>query len=454
MQQAKEFEVEDEDKVDLTKAENIDVVEATLELTHRSNVFRNNSPVTEKVPESEELSTAEWQRVIDKLADNGVEKVYLSGEEPTLRDDFHDILGYAINVVGEVTVVTNGCTSTPLSTYDCSVHVRIDSLNPSFHNRIFRSTDPDRYKIDGQNNRLVDTKGGDCTFCGQYCKNVNGSRLHLKNNHQQEAIEMFNDGVRDTSVSEVNSWDNLREKIGELEAFSWRLYLENVKDVSEENALGKAIGKIKKLENEDVVIRANIYEENDVELIMTFAEKEGVDTVFTPLRPSGKAKDNFEHQVPTPRRMMEVMGKVIDIDSILSTSHAIDSPIYTAYQYKRARQLIDGDQSSAADVESLYEVESELERFWNRGRVTDVGVSKLCVSAEGKMMPAPYLRRGEYTFGDILDCEWADVEEGLCEFNEIICSDDRFTRPAINTDLRRKSVACDYGVALNYGYEE
>jgi MoaA/NifB/PqqE/SkfB family radical SAM enzyme len=453
MQEVEGYEVDDEYVVDLADTSNIDVSKAVIELTHRNNLFRTNSVIGDRVPESHELSTREWQEVIDRLAGNGVEELVISGGEPTVREDFHDILGYAINVVGDVEVITNGNTSVPLSTYDCSVQVRIDSMDPSFNNRVFRSTDPDNFEIDSRNGRLIDTRGGDCKFCGKYIKNHNGARLHLKNNHQHEAIDMFNDGVEDSTVSKVDDWDELGDKIGGLDEFNWTLYLDSVKSLDEENALSRAVNKIERLDQDDLSIRSTIYEENNIELIMTFAESKGVDTVFVPLRPSGQAGENYEHQVPTPGRMKEAMGKIIDIDSVLSTDHTLDSPIYLAYKYKRARQMLVDNKDSQVDVKADYELETELQRFWGRGRVTDVGVSKLCVSADGTLMPAPYIRKEKYRFGNILDLDWDEVKEGLADFNSTIIEDDRFARPAINTDIRRKSVACDYGVALNYGYE-
>jgi MoaA/NifB/PqqE/SkfB family radical SAM enzyme len=56
-----------------------------------------------------ELSTEEWQQVLDKLWDVGVPHVCFTGGEPALRDDLVELVKYAENL-GQVTgVLTNGC---------------------------------------------------------------------------------------------------------------------------------------------------------------------------------------------------------------------------------------------------------------------------------------------------------------------------------------------------------
>ena len=60
-----------------------------------------------------ELSTAEWKRVLDELAEAGVLLLTLSGGEATLRHDFLELVAYARQRDFVVRVFTNGLTMTP-----------------------------------------------------------------------------------------------------------------------------------------------------------------------------------------------------------------------------------------------------------------------------------------------------------------------------------------------------
>jgi radical SAM protein with 4Fe4S-binding SPASM domain len=59
-----------------------------------------------------ELSTGEWRRTLDQLADAGVLMLTLSGGEVTLRKDFLEILAYARQRGFAVRIFTNGLTMT------------------------------------------------------------------------------------------------------------------------------------------------------------------------------------------------------------------------------------------------------------------------------------------------------------------------------------------------------
>lgn len=59
-----------------------------------------------------ELSTGEWRRILDQLAQAGVLLLTLSGGEVTLRKDFLEILGYARARGFVVRIFTNGLTMT------------------------------------------------------------------------------------------------------------------------------------------------------------------------------------------------------------------------------------------------------------------------------------------------------------------------------------------------------
>lgn len=60
-----------------------------------------------------ELSTADWKRVLDELADAGVLLLTISGGEATLRHDFLELVAYARQRDFVVRVFTNGLTMTP-----------------------------------------------------------------------------------------------------------------------------------------------------------------------------------------------------------------------------------------------------------------------------------------------------------------------------------------------------
>jgi radical SAM protein with 4Fe4S-binding SPASM domain len=76
-----------------------------------------------------ELSTLEWQKVIGGAIDAGCLDVLLTGGEPLLRDDFHDIYRYARERGAIVTVFTNG--------------TQLDDL----HVKLFRDLPPAKVEI-------------------------------------------------------------------------------------------------------------------------------------------------------------------------------------------------------------------------------------------------------------------------------------------------------------------
>jgi MoaA/NifB/PqqE/SkfB family radical SAM enzyme len=87
-----------------------------LELTHRCNLAcvhcYVNLPANDRPAQRRELTTDEWYRVIDQLADAGTLWLTLSGGEPLLRSDFCDIYIYAqskgivLNVYTNATLIT------------------------------------------------------------------------------------------------------------------------------------------------------------------------------------------------------------------------------------------------------------------------------------------------------------------------------------------------------------
>ena len=82
-------------------------INGSLELTSKCNfscVHCYNGNATSK----EELSTDEWKKVIDQVADAGLLFLLLTGGEPLLRHDFAELYLYAIKKGLKITLFTNG----------------------------------------------------------------------------------------------------------------------------------------------------------------------------------------------------------------------------------------------------------------------------------------------------------------------------------------------------------
>ena len=85
---------------------------AYLKLTRRCNLDCSYCPWhTGPVNADEELSTLQWKRVIDRLAEMGIEVLVLEGGEPTLRTDLSDLLRHAHSLGLAALVGTNGTTN-------------------------------------------------------------------------------------------------------------------------------------------------------------------------------------------------------------------------------------------------------------------------------------------------------------------------------------------------------
>ncbi|MBN1979291.1 MAG: radical SAM protein, partial [Anaerolineae bacterium] len=81
---------------------------ADLALTYRMDASGALDPGARKRVDRE-LSTGEWQQVLDKLWEVGVPHVCFTGGEPTLREDLIDLVRHAEGL-GQVTgLLTNGC---------------------------------------------------------------------------------------------------------------------------------------------------------------------------------------------------------------------------------------------------------------------------------------------------------------------------------------------------------
>jgi MoaA/NifB/PqqE/SkfB family radical SAM enzyme len=81
---------------------------ADLALTYRLDESGSLDPGARKRVDRE-LTTEEWQRILQKLWDEGVPHVCFTGGEPTLREDLVELIRYAEGL-GQVTgLLTNGC---------------------------------------------------------------------------------------------------------------------------------------------------------------------------------------------------------------------------------------------------------------------------------------------------------------------------------------------------------
>lgn len=89
---------------------------------------------------SEELSTEQWQRVIEKLERAGVPMVTFTGGEPTLREDITELVGHAKRLVTRLN--TNGQRLTPELAAGLraagldSLQVTLYSHDPAVHNAL------------------------------------------------------------------------------------------------------------------------------------------------------------------------------------------------------------------------------------------------------------------------------------------------------------------------------
>jgi len=85
---------------------------ATLEITERCNL-RCRHCYIQHPPAAKDLSLAEWQGVLDQLADEGTLFLTFSGGEPLLREDFLRIAAYARKRDFSFVLFTNGNLVTP-----------------------------------------------------------------------------------------------------------------------------------------------------------------------------------------------------------------------------------------------------------------------------------------------------------------------------------------------------
>lgn len=82
-------------------------IAASLKLTWRCNLNCAHC-FWKQEPKTAELGTKEWKKIIRRLAGQGCIEVILEGGEPTLREDFYELVSYAKEQMLWVDVVSNG----------------------------------------------------------------------------------------------------------------------------------------------------------------------------------------------------------------------------------------------------------------------------------------------------------------------------------------------------------
>jgi mycofactocin radical SAM maturase len=114
----------------------------TWELTYGCNLACIHCLSSSGRRDPRELSTAQAMAVVDELRDLQVFYVNIGGGEPTIRSDFYDLVGYAVECGVGVKFSTNGSTITPArarqlaETDYVDVQISIDGATAETNDRI------------------------------------------------------------------------------------------------------------------------------------------------------------------------------------------------------------------------------------------------------------------------------------------------------------------------------
>lgn len=411
---------------DITDPENLELKAATLELTHKTFQYSLISPISPEEKTESEMPTDMVLKVIDLLDELGVEKIGLTGGEPTLRDDFRTILQYSIRRIGNVTVQTNGTTNQNFSDFDCTVSVPIEYFDVLNNNEVRRMTDPGRWAY--RTDKVIQDKEGPvsrgvlmpknptlCRLCGENSEGFEQALKHVKTSHPEKVEE--NGGPEE--FLEKDSPKPLQE---------------------EEHAFQLATRKAEQVDN-PVVIRTNIYNNNDLAKVVNFAQHIGADVVFKPLYPVVRRQKLLE-QIPAPNRFRNSMAQVRGLDQIIQNKVTIKSPIYKAWKY---------EMDVGEGVPPTTGTDRYLE-WWKRGRVSDIGIESLHISVNGQLMPSRYIRQEKYSYGDVTDLQSEELYKKMAKFNDMIRRDEDLN-PVTGYDLRQRSIAGDPNIYLNNPYQ-
>lgn len=433
----KEEGVKVKNSVDLTDVDNLDVRKASLEVTNRQELTVQHDRLTDddRLPD---LDIEDVEKIIDKLASEGVEELVITGGEPTLREDIERILQYAINRIDTVSIQTDGTNPIPFSDYDCNVVVEVDSIDLLKNNEIRRMTDPEEFDYDMSRGVLVDNENLVCRFCGtQVTGGEQQIARHLGKEHQKGMIQSFNDRMKEEGGTVVEDYESLK-KHGD---FEWRMFYtkSGFPIEEEEKALQKAF-KTAKLVDNPVTIRATIFNHNDLMALGYMANQIGADAVFVPLKPVGRAK-NMEEKYISPGRFKESIRQVLTLNALHSNDYRIDHPLYLYSEYTASEKY--------GDIESRLSYERYVE-FWKRGRASEVGISKIHVGVDGTVYPSPYLM--DYDLGNMLKTEWKSIYQELTQFNNML-SNKQETIKADNFDVKQNTLFADPVMLLENPYK-
>lgn len=365
---------------DITDPSNLDVTQASIEITQFDNQFPMHNPfqpVTDREQaQNQELDARAWLTVIDKLASHGVTDLTITGGEPTFKQQFRRILQYAIANIDNVTVQTNGATNRNLSDFDCTVSIPIEYPDPLNNNEVRRMTNPERYMYRPEHEELVDTE-------------------------QNKSIPIQ----------------------------------------GQEQALQLAYEKAEKVDN-PVVIRTNIYSNNNLLKIIGMAQTLDADIVFTPLYPVAQNQKLLE-QVPAPKRFVEAMHIARDINMYIPNKVTIKSPLYKAWKWQKdVGNLVNPDQDVAT-----------YKQWWERGRISPIGIDHIHVAADGTAMPSKYIRQNKHSYGNFIKEDWQTLYENMAAFNKATFSQ-AFLTGVTTYDVRQRTIAADPNIYTNKPFKE
>jgi MoaA/NifB/PqqE/SkfB family radical SAM enzyme len=422
--------------IDLTEPENIDLTKASISITHNDTQYPLHDPVENRVNREQQLSTQEVLNIFEKLSAEGIEKLTITGGEPTLRHDFRTIVQYAVKKFDEVLVQTNGTTDRNLSQHDVTVSIPIEYFNPVNNNEVRRMTNPDKYIYDRKKRRVIRKEKTKNRFNDEVYESKQKVTSSVAQGFREEAIELFNK----KQGTDYETWKEMKQD----KNFTWDYFIEREEPeplLEREQALQLAVQKAQQIPDDTpLVIRTNIYSNNNLLQAIAYANIEDAKMVFKPLYPVGRNKKLLE-QLPRPERFYKAMKTAYDINPNIKQQVTVDSPLYKAWKYEK--NLEEGRQP---DIEK-----DTYMHWWERGRVSDIGVNKLHIAPDGETMPSKYIRQEKYRFGNINDKSIQTIKENMAEFNQKIYSE-KDHEPVTGFDLRQRSIATDYNIALTKPY--
>lgn len=422
--------------VDLTDTENLDLKKASIAITHDDTQYPLHSPIDERVEQEDELSTQEILNIFQKLAGAGVEHLTITGGEPTLRPDFRTIVQYAVKKFDNVLVQTNGTTDRNLSQHDITVSIPIEYLEPVDNNEVRRMTNPSKYIYSRRDQKVIRKTKTKSKLTDEVFDNKQKAMTSVTNGTRNRAIDFFN---KKTGAN-CTEWEEVKNH----PEYSADIFLEREepKDLlEEEQALQLALRKADQLpDNTPLIIRSNIYSNNNLLKIIAYGHIVDAKVVFKPLYPVGRNKKLLE-QLPRPERFYKAMQVARELNTNIKQDIEVDSPLYKAWNYEKSLEELQQPSTS----------KDTYMNWWKRGRVSDVGVNKVHIAPNGECMPSKYIRHSKYRLGNINNKGVENIKQGMADFNEKIFDKSDY-EPVTGFDLRQRSIAGDPNIFLNKPY--